>query len=118
MPLMLTLSAQVRILQIIPDKIIPTYNNYFIGNDPSKWASECHIYQAITLKNVYPDVDVRYYTDNGTLKYDIIAKPGADISKIALKYEGAEKLQLKNKELIISTSVGEPEGSQSLYLPV
>ena len=28
-----------------------------------------------------------YYTDNGTLKYDIIAKPGADISKIALKYK-------------------------------
>ena len=25
-------------MEIIPDKAIPTYNNYFIGNDPSKWA--------------------------------------------------------------------------------
>ncbi|MEI9908647.1 MAG: PKD domain-containing protein [Bacteroidota bacterium] len=94
-------------LQIVPDKAVPTYNNYFIGNDPSKWASECRIFQAVTVKNVYPNVDVRYYTDNGTLKYDIIAKPGADISKIALKYEGADKLQVKNKELVVSTSVGE-----------
>jgi gliding motility-associated-like protein len=94
-------------MQIVPDKAIVTYNNYILGNDPSKWAGECHIYQAITFKNVYPNVDVRYYTDRGTLKYDIVAKPGADISKIALKYEGADKIQLKNKELVVSTSVGD-----------
>lgn len=94
-------------MQVIPDKVIPTYNNYFLGSDPSKWASECRIYQAITLKDVYPNVDVRYYTYNGMLKYDIIAKPGADISKIALKYEGVDKLQIKNKELVVNTSVGE-----------
>lgn len=94
-------------MQIIPDKVIPTYNNYFLGNDPSQWASECRIYQAITLKDVYPNVDVRYYTYNGMLKYDIVARPGADISKIALKYDGADKLEVKNKELLVSTSVGE-----------
>ena len=94
-------------MQVVPDKAIPAYNNYFLGSDPSKWASECHIYQAVTLKDVYPNVDVRYYTYNGILKYDIIAKPGADISKIALKYEGADKLEVKNKELVVSTSVGD-----------
>ncbi|MBC7946247.1 MAG: PKD domain-containing protein [Chitinophagaceae bacterium] len=94
-------------IEIVPDKAIETYNNYFIGNDPSKWASKCRIFQGITMKNVYPNIDVRYYTDNGTLKYDIIAKPGADISKIAMRYEGADKLQVKNKELVVSTSVGE-----------
>ncbi len=94
-------------MQVIPDKSIPTYNNYFLGSDPSRWASECHIYQAITLKDVYPGIDVRYYTYNGKLKYDIIAKPGADIKKIALKYTGADKVEVKNKELVVSTSVGE-----------
>ncbi len=64
-------------------------------------------YQAVTLENVYPNMDVRYYTDNDFLKYDIIVKPGGDVSKIALKYNGVNKLQVKNKELVISTSVGE-----------
>lgn len=91
----------------LPDKAVPTYNNYFFGNDPAKWAAECKLYQALTLKDVYPNVDVRYYTDNGFLKYDIIVKPGGDVSKIALKYNGVDKLQVKNKELLISTSVGE-----------
>ncbi|HSU28899.1 MAG TPA: PKD domain-containing protein, partial [Chitinophagaceae bacterium] len=94
-------------MEVVPDKIISSYNNYFIGNDPSKWAGGCRIYQAITLKNVYDKVDVRYYTDNGSLKYDIIAHPGANISKIALQYRGVDKMQVKNKELNVSTSIGE-----------
>lgn len=92
---------------IVADKMISTHNNYFIGNDPSKWAGGCRIFQALTLKDVYPNVDVRYYTSNGYLKYDIIVKPGGDVSKIALKYDGVDKLQVKNKELLISTSIGE-----------
>jgi gliding motility-associated-like protein len=93
--------------EIIPDKALPGYNNYFIGNDPSKWAADCKVYQGITTKNVYPNVDVRYYSDRSAVKYDLIVKPGADISRIALKYRGADKLELKNKELIIKTSVGD-----------
>lgn len=102
----------------VPDKKISTYNNYFHGNDPSKWASQCNIYQAMTLKDVYPNIDVRYYTDNGFLKYDIIVKPGGDVSKIALKYDGVDKLHVKNKELLLTTSVGEmKESSPYTYQP-
>ena len=93
-------------VEMIPDKPLDSYNNYFIGNDPSQWASNCKIYQGITVKNVYPNIDVRYYTQNGLLKYDIIANPGSDISKIALKYDGVDKLEILKKELSISTSVG------------
>ena len=89
------------------DKPVSAYNNYFYGNDQTKWAGECKAYQAITLENVYPDIDVRYYTDNGFLKYDIIVKPGGDVSKIALQYNGVDQIQTKKGELLIETSVGE-----------
>ncbi|MCY7310194.1 MAG: hypothetical protein LH619_05395, partial [Chitinophagaceae bacterium] len=49
-------------IEVLADKMITAYNNYFIGNDPTKWAGNCRIYQAITLKDVYPNIDVRYYT--------------------------------------------------------
>lgn len=105
-------------MRIIPDKAIQTYNNYFVGNDPSKWASQCKIYQAITLENVYPNIDVRYYTHEGTLKYDIIVKPGGNPDKIALKYDGVDKLRVKSNELIISTSLGERKESAPItYQP-
>ena len=91
----------------VPDKIQSGYNNYFIGNDPAKWAGNCKIYQAVTYKNVYPNIDVRYYTESGNLKYDIIVRPGGNPNAIAMRYDGVSKLEIKNKELIIGTSVGD-----------
>ncbi len=94
--------------QVMPDKILPGYNNYFIGDDPSKWAPDCKIYQAITYKEMYPGIDVRYYSDAaGRLKYDFIVKPDGNENNIAMEYEGADKLMVRDRELIISTSVGE-----------
>ena len=94
-------------VQAVADKGLPTYNNYFIGNDKSKWQSNCKIFQGITYKNMYPNIDIRYYTDQGTLKYDFIVHPGGNVNDITLQYEGVDKLAIKNKELVISTSVGE-----------
>lgn len=93
--------------QVIADKAIQTRNNYYIGNDPSKWTTGCRIFLGVTVKDIYPNVDIRYYSQSGQVKYDLIAKPGADISKIALKYDGIEKLELKGKELRIPTTVGD-----------
>ncbi|MGI8634603.1 MAG: PKD domain-containing protein, partial [Segetibacter sp.] len=88
------------------DKPLGSYNNYFLGNDPSKWKGNCSIYQAVTYKNIYPGIDVRYYTSEGQLKYDIVVNAGADLSSIAMKYDGVDGLEVKNEQLVIKTSVG------------
>jgi hypothetical protein len=93
--------------QNVPDKIQDYHNNYFVGNDPSKWASDCKISQAVTYNNIYPNIDVRYYSDAGKMKYDIIVHPGGNINAITMKYTGIDKIQVKNKELLISTSVAD-----------
>ena len=92
--------------RVVADKPLATYNNYFIGNDPSKWAADCKIYQGVTIQNIYPDIDVRYYANNGQMKYDLLVKPGGDVSKINLKYNGVDGLEIQNKELVVKTSVG------------
>ena len=97
---------------IIPEKPQPTYNNYFIGNDPAKWAGNCKIYNAVTYQNMYPGIDVRYYTGEANLKYDIIVHPGADISRLALMFEGTDGVRIKNDELYIKTSVQEIKESK------
>lgn len=93
--------------QIIPDKPLPTVNNYFIGNDKGKWASNCKIYLGVTYQNIYKGIDVRYYVDGGgDLKYDFIVHPGANVDNIAMKYRGADKISVKNRELNITTPLG------------
>jgi gliding motility-associated-like protein len=91
--------------EVVPEKPMPTYNNYYIGNDHSKWASQCRIFQAITYRNVYPNIDIRYFSSNGQLKYDILVHPGGDPSRVRLKYEGVDNMNLKGKQLLIHTSV-------------
>ncbi|UYQ93561.1 PKD domain-containing protein [Chitinophaga horti] len=93
--------------QIIADKPSTGYSNYFIGNDPKMWASNVMSYGSITYKDLYPGIDVHVYSDGGQMKYDLIVHPGADPSKVALQYTGAEKLSIKKEQLVIQTSVGE-----------
>jgi gliding motility-associated-like protein len=96
---------------ITGDKSLDTYNNYFIGNDSSKWRSNCKIYQAVVYKNIYPNIDLRYYTENNQLKYDLVVHPGGNPDNILLKYKGADKLSVRNGQIIIHTSVGEVKES-------
>jgi gliding motility-associated-like protein len=91
--------------QIIPEKPLSTYNNYFVG-DRSHWATGCRIYQGVTYKDIYPGVDVHYYTNAGFLKYDLVVHPGADVSKVVLRYEGQDGLAIKKNQLHVKTSVG------------
>lgn len=92
---------------IVPDKPVDSYYNYFMGADSSQWAGGCKIYQAVLYKNIYPNIDVRYYTDNGRLKYDIIVNPGGNVNDIVLQIDGADKVSLQKGSLKVQTSVGE-----------
>lgn len=89
------------------EKPVNSYINYFIGDDPSKWGADCKIFQAVTYKDIYPNIDIRYYAQNNQLKYDFIVHPGGRVSDIVMQYEGADRLYVKKKELVIQTSVGD-----------
>ncbi len=104
--------------ELLPQKPLPTYTNYFLGNDSTKWARDCKIYQAITVKDVYPHIDVQYYTDQGVLKYDFIVRPGGNVSDITLRYDGVENLSIKKGALVYQTSVGNfSESAPTTYQP-
>jgi gliding motility-associated-like protein len=94
-------------VEITGDKGLDTYNNYFIGNEPSKWRSGCKIYQAVVYKNIYPNIDLRYYTENDQLKYDLVVHPGGNPDNIILKYKGADKFIVKRGQITVHTSVGD-----------
>jgi gliding motility-associated-like protein len=105
--------------ELIKEKPIDSYNNYFIGNDSSKWARGCKIYQTITYKNIYPNIDIRYYTGNGAIKYDFIVHPHANANDIVLYFDGADKVFTKNKQLVVATSVGNQiEAKPFTYQPL
>ncbi len=92
---------------IVPAKPLEFLSNYYKGNDATKWASGCKTYNEIQLQNIYDNIDARYYTSNGTLKYDLIVKPNAKVDEIVLQYNGLNKINTNKKgNLIVETSIG------------
>lgn len=81
--------------------------NYFIGNDPSKWATHVRRYKSVNYEQLYEGIDVKLYSSNENFKYDFIVQPKADPSLIQFNYQGLDGLKLENGNLILSTSVGE-----------
>jgi gliding motility-associated-like protein len=91
--------------QAVPDKAIQTVNNYFIGNDPNKWVSNCKVFTAVTYKNLYNNIDIRYYSSNGQIKYEFIVHPGGNPENIAMYIDGATGIKMSGRNLQIKTSV-------------
>ncbi len=81
------------------------YNNYFLGNDQTKWASKVPAYHKVVYENIYEDIQLAVYSETGYFKYDFIVAPGANANQIQLLYEGMDDLYLKNDNLVIETSV-------------
>ncbi len=87
----------------------PDYSNYFIGKNTNRWKSNIRSYNSITYESVWPGINLKYYTNDGFLKYDIIIDKYSDPLKIKLQYNGQDYIKLKNNILTIKTSVGEIE---------
>ena len=56
----------------------PGYHNYLLGSDESKWAKNVQLFKEVSLLKVYEGIDTRIYLENGSLRYDMVLKAGAD----------------------------------------
>lgn len=81
--------------------------NYFIGNDPSKWKTNIPTYKSVVYKDIYKDIDMKFYGNNRQMEYDIIVKPGASPSRVQLSYDGIEDVRVNEHgdlEIILNNS--------------
>jgi gliding motility-associated-like protein len=92
---------------VVPTEKQVAYRNYFIGNNPAYWASEVHTYSVVTYKDIYPGIDAEVYGSGDDLKYQFRVHAGADASQIALQYEGAMDMRIRDEELQYKTTVGD-----------
>jgi hypothetical protein len=93
---------------------LPGKVNYFVGRDPKAWLHDIPTYGRVRYKAVYPGIDIVWYGKQGRLEYDLDLQPGADPDKIAMRFDGAQKLALEpNGDLKVEMA----SGSLSLKLP-
>lgn len=81
--------------------------NYFTGKNKKKWQTGIPTYKAVVYKNIYKNVDMRFYGNKRQLEYDVIVKPGADPSIINLSYDGIKEMKIAkngNMEMLLDKS--------------
>jgi len=89
------------------------YYTYTLGSAAAKPIHniKAEVYKEIIYRNLYPGIDVDYTfpADNdknrGTIKYTLIMHPGADISKVKLKYSGADNVSMDKQGNVLVKSV-------------
>lgn len=60
--------------------------NFFLGNDPNRWATDVPSYTGITYQDVYPNIDLRYFDNAGKVEYEFVCRAGADPSVIRMTH--------------------------------
>ncbi len=86
---------------------IPESQNYFYGNDPTKWSVGVKSFGEILLKNIYKGIDLRLYSTENAMKYEFIVAPKISTEQIKMRYEGADEMTLENGHLKVKTSLAD-----------
>jgi hypothetical protein len=93
--------------EIIYSKPLQHYNNYFLGNDTSKWRGKVPNYSSFTYKNLYDGIDMKFVGVQDGFEYSFIVNDKKNLSKIKFNYNGIDKLKiLENGNLNIPTFFG------------
>jgi len=92
---------------IVGSKAQKSYYNYFLGNDPTRWKSGIHPYYDVDYKRLYNGIDMHLSSEKGNVEYEFDVQPEADVTQIVMSYNGVKSLRLRDKDLYISTSVGD-----------
>jgi len=86
---------------------LPGKANYLVGSDPAAWHTGVPLFGRIRAEEIYPGVGVTYYADpTARLEYDFVLQPGAAAGRIALRVEGADRVQLDATGELVLTLAG------------
>ncbi|MHB8382714.1 MAG: DUF7948 domain-containing protein [Candidatus Binataceae bacterium] len=76
------------------DQPLPGVVNYYIGDDPAKWYSRIPTFGRVGYRDAWPGIDVVYHGTRGQFEFDLVASPGANLSRAELGLTGIRRVEL------------------------
>jgi hypothetical protein len=97
--------------ELVAEELNPDYYTYEMKKNEKEYYDITRIrgYKKLVYKNLYPNIDVEYvFHPQDGIKYALILHPGADVSKVKMKYADNEKLNFTPAgEIFIDTKFGD-----------
>ncbi len=85
---------------------LPTYYNYFLGNNPEQWASYVRLYEEVVIKEVADGIHIRHYYDGKGLRFDFVLDPGVEAQSVGFRLEGTDEWTITDGQLTFATRFG------------
>jgi hypothetical protein len=73
---------------------LPGEANYFLGTGRSRWHTGVSTYASVHYAHLWPGIDASFYGVGSRLEYDLRLAPGANPSRIALRFSGGRAEQI------------------------
>ena len=88
-----------------PYEQLNAFQNYYSGYQDGD-ITNVRGFQRLLTPNIYPNIDLHYYTNKDGLKYYFVVKPGANPSLIKHLFNGATSSGINNNQLEVNSSIG------------
>lgn len=76
-------------------------SNYFVGNDRRRWITGVPHFSVTRYREIYPGINVVFYSRLRELEFDFEVAPGANPDLIRLQFEGVERIEVDQQDLIL-----------------
>ncbi|MGO9899841.1 MAG: SBBP repeat-containing protein [Solirubrobacteraceae bacterium] len=80
--------------------------NYFVGRDRARWRVDVPMFARVRYRHLWPGVDASFYGNGSQLQYDFELSPGADPTRIALRFVGAREERFDSDGGLVLTLPG------------
>ncbi|MBN1963519.1 MAG: SBBP repeat-containing protein, partial [Anaerolineae bacterium] len=86
---------------------LDTRVSYFLGSDPAGWHADVPVWGGVRYRDLYPGIDLEVTSAGGELLPRLVAQPGADLSMVRLRVQGAEGVDVRDGQMRIRWAGGE-----------
>ena len=105
--LRMTFAGDPHLPEIVGEEKLSGCHNYFLGDDESRWRTNVPLFVSVRYENLYPGIDLRLREASGSPEYDLLLQPGADLARVSVHVEGADRLRIASDgSLVIDTALG------------
>jgi hypothetical protein len=81
--------------------------NHFLGKDESKWGQNLPTYNRLNLGEIYPNIEAKLKVENKNIEKLFHVYEGGNPEGITIKVKEAEKVSLKEGNLVVKKEYGE-----------
>ncbi|HUU68100.1 MAG TPA: SBBP repeat-containing protein [Planctomycetota bacterium] len=97
-----------RQIEPIGRQLLETKVNYCLGSDHGKWQMGVPTFRVVVYEGLYDGVDLHTFGRRSGMKYEFRVHPGADWTRIRVRYEGIDSLRLDaDGAMHVMTPLGE-----------